>query len=148
MLSHSSPEKRNGLFKTILEPMADEVVLGDGGYLIELERCMYVRGDYWVPEVVLDHPKVVERMHKVFIRAGSEAIQGLTFWTSRNFLDEQAGRGGEVEQINRQAVRIAKSAAVDLDVSNIGVCCGAGPSAIRGLPDGMGKPTWVTNEHN
>ena len=113
MLSHSGPEKRNGLLKTILERMADEVVLGDGGYLIELERRMYVRGDYWVPEVVLDHPEVVEGLHKEFIRAGSEAIQALTFWTTRNFLDEQAGRGGEVEQINRQAVRIAKSAAAD-----------------------------------
>jgi betaine-homocysteine S-methyltransferase len=98
---------------SLLEQLADWVVLGDGGYLIELERRMYVRGDYWVPEVVLDHPEAVEALHREFIRAGSEAIQALTFWTTRNIVDEQAGRGDQTEEINRQVVRIARSAASD-----------------------------------
>ncbi len=98
----------------ITERLRGAPLLGDGGYLIELERRMYVRGDYWVPEVVLDHPEAVAQLHREFIRAGSEIIQALTFWTTRNILEGQADRGHETERANRNAVRIAKEAAEDL----------------------------------
>lgn len=77
--------------ENILDRLKNGLVLGDGGYLIELERRMYVRGDYWVPEVVVDYPEAVADLHREFIRAGSEVIQALTFWTTRNILKDQAG---------------------------------------------------------
>ena len=32
------------------------MILGDGGYLIELEKRGYVKAGPWTPEVVLEHP--------------------------------------------------------------------------------------------
>ncbi len=95
----------------ILDKLAQGPVLGDGGYLIELERRTYVKGQYWVPEVVLDNPEALAQLHTEFLRAGSEVLQALTFWTSRNILDDKAGRGVDTERLNRDAVRIAKEAA-------------------------------------
>ena len=37
-----------------------------------------------------------------------KVIQALTFWTARNILKDQAGRGSETEKINCQAIKIAK----------------------------------------
>ena len=98
---------------TFLDRLRAGPVLGDGGYLIELERRMYVRGNNWVPEVILDHPEAVSELHREFLRAGSEVLQALTFWTTRNILEGQASRGDEAERANRQAVHIARQAAGD-----------------------------------
>lgn len=59
-------------------------------------------------EVVVDYPEAVADLHCEFIHAGSEVIQALTFWSTRNILKDQAGRGSETEKINRQAIKIAK----------------------------------------
>ena len=37
---------------------AGEVILGDGGYVVELEKRGYVKAGPWTPEVVLEHPDV------------------------------------------------------------------------------------------
>ena len=44
------------LIKTILERLDDgEVIIGDGGYITEMERRGYATAGVWVPEVNVEH---------------------------------------------------------------------------------------------
>jgi betaine-homocysteine S-methyltransferase len=94
----------------LLERLAEGTVLGDGGYVLELEKRGYVQAGPFTPEVCIEHPEVVEQLHQEFIRAGSDVIQALTFYASEEKLST-VGLGGKCEEINRAAVRIAKHAA-------------------------------------
>jgi len=47
-------------------------------------------------------------------------------------------------QICRQEWNEFSRKAYDLGVSYLGGCCGAGPSAIRGMAEALGKSTWLT----
>ncbi|MBA3629016.1 MAG: homocysteine S-methyltransferase family protein [Actinobacteria bacterium] len=98
----------------ILERLADGVVLGDGGYLLELERRGYVRAGPFTPEVSITHPGALEELHREFLLAGAEVLQALTFYASEDKL-ATVGLGGKVDDINREAVRIAKSVAAEGD---------------------------------
>ncbi len=42
---------------SILELLAQRPVIGDGGYITELERRGYVKAGLWTPEVVVEHPQ-------------------------------------------------------------------------------------------
>ena len=96
--------------RSIVDRLVEEPVLGDGGYLVELERRGYVETGKWLPTVVLDHPGVLRQLHQEFIRAGSEVLQALTFFANRHSLESRAGRGREAEKLNRDAVSIAREA--------------------------------------
>jgi len=100
-------------------------VLGDGGYLIELERRGYVesgsrrekvgtgRGSgQFTPEVVIEQPDALRELHREFLRAGSQALQALTFFGTREKLN-RAGYGAQTETINRAAVQLARAVAGD-----------------------------------
>lgn len=42
----------------ILERLdAGEVVVGDGGYVLQLERRGYVKAGNWTPEAAVEHPE-------------------------------------------------------------------------------------------
>ena len=69
------------------------IVLGDGGYLIELERRGYVdsgsgrekvgtgRGSgQFTPEVAIENPEALRELHREYLRAGSQVLQALTFY--------------------------------------------------------------------
>ena len=58
----------------ILERLSKGVVLGDGGYLLELEKRGYVQAGPFTPEVVLEHPAAVTELHKEFLDAGAEVL--------------------------------------------------------------------------
>ena len=46
------------LVKTILERLNDgEVIIGDGGYITEMERRGYATAGPWTPEVNVEHPQ-------------------------------------------------------------------------------------------
>src|SRR6266571_4674155 len=79
-------------------------VLGDGGYLLELEKRGYVRAGPFTPEVSIEQPEALVQLHREFIRAGAEVIQALTFYASEDKL-ATVGLGGRVDDINRAAVR-------------------------------------------
>ncbi len=98
-------------------------VLGDGGYLIELERRGYVdsgsgrekvgtgRGSgQFTPEVAIEHPDALRALHREFLDSGSRVLQALTFFATREKLT-RAGYGNETEAINLAAVRLAKDVA-------------------------------------
>ncbi|HEY4950857.1 MAG TPA: homocysteine S-methyltransferase family protein [Candidatus Acidoferrales bacterium] len=98
--------------KGILERLSEGVVLGDGGYLLELEKRGRVRAGPFTPEVALNNPESLLELHREFRDAGAEVLQALTFYASRDKL-ATVGMGERVEELNRAAVRIAKQAADD-----------------------------------
>src|SRR6185436_147169 len=111
--------------KPIINLLKQNVVLGDGGYLIELERRGYVesgsgrekvgtgRGSgQFTPEVAIENPDALNDLHREFLKAGSQVLQALTFFGTREKLS-RAGYGKETEAINAAAVKIAKEIAGD-----------------------------------
>jgi betaine-homocysteine S-methyltransferase len=98
----------------ILERIERGVVLGAEGYLFELERRGYLQAGPYVPEVVLEHPEAVKELHREFLRAGSEVMVALTYYAHRDKL-RAIGREGELEQLNREAVRLAVEVAAEGD---------------------------------
>ena len=112
--------------ENILERIAkQDVVLGDGGYLLELERRGWVdsgsgrekvgtgKGSgQFTPEVAIENPEALRQLHREFLNAGSEVLQALTFFGTREKLN-RAGYGEQTEAINSAAVRIAREVAGD-----------------------------------
>lgn len=98
--------------KGILERLKDGPVLGDGGYLLELEKRGWVRPGPFTPEVAIVYPNALRELHIEFREAGAEVLQALTFYASRDKL-ATVGLEDRVEDINRSAVRIAKEVAGD-----------------------------------
>jgi betaine-homocysteine S-methyltransferase len=86
--------------------LAAGVVLGAEGYVFELERRGYIQAGPYVPEVVLDFPGAVRELHREFLRAGADVMVALTYYAHREKL-RQVGREGDLEAMNRQAVRLA-----------------------------------------
>ena len=62
----------------ILERLADGIVLGDGGYLLELEKRGYVQAGPFTPEVSVTHPEALAQLHREFMLAGADGLQ--TMW--------------------------------------------------------------------
>ncbi|MBI3474536.1 MAG: homocysteine S-methyltransferase family protein [Acidobacteria bacterium] len=98
--------------KGILERLKDGPVLGDGGYLLELEKRGWVRPGPFTPEVAIVYPNALRELHIEFREAGAEVLQALTFYASRDKL-ATVGLEDRVEDINRSAVRVAKEVAGD-----------------------------------
>lgn len=98
--------------KGILERLKEGPVLGDGGYLLELEKRGWVRAGPFTPEVALMYPEALRELHVEFREAGSEVLQALTFYASRDKL-ATVGLADRLEDLNRAAVRIAREVAGD-----------------------------------
>jgi betaine-homocysteine S-methyltransferase len=99
---------------TILQRLAEGPVLGDGGYLLELEKRGYVQAGPFTPEVVIEHPDALAQLHREFLRAGAEVLQTMTFYASDDKL-ATVGMQGRVDDINRNAVQIARGVASEGD---------------------------------
>ena len=96
--------------KNILQKLKEGPLLGDGGYLLELEKRGWVRAGPFTPEVVLTNPEALKQLHIEFREAGAEVLQALTFYASRDKL-ATVGLEDRLEDLNRAAVRIAKDVA-------------------------------------
>src|SRR5437763_2805114 len=94
----------------ILDRLKKGVVQGAEGYVFELERRGYIKAGPYVPEVVLDFPEAVKELHREFLRAGAEVMVALTYYAHREKL-KIVGREGDLEEMNRTAVRIANQVA-------------------------------------
>jgi betaine-homocysteine S-methyltransferase len=108
--------------RTLAERLAAGQVLGAEGYVFELERRGYVKAGPYVPEVVLDAPDAVLELHREFLRGGAEVMVALTYYAHREKL-RQVGREGDLEAMNRQAVRLARQAAAEGDALVAGNVC-------------------------
>lgn len=94
----------------ILERLSQGVVLGDGGYVLELERRGHVQAGPYTPEVAIEAPVALRELHSEFRRAGAEVLQTLTFYGEEAKLAVQ-GLEHRAEDINRAAVEAARSVA-------------------------------------
>src|SRR5947208_12767524 len=139
--------------ENILERIAQQgCVLGDGGYRIELERGGWVDGGpgiervvtgkgcgQFTPELAIEHPDALRELYHEFLNSGSQVLQALTFFGTREKLN-RAGYGEQTEAINVAAVRIARevagsSALVAGSVSRTQVFEREGPSAAGHVRD-------------
>jgi betaine-homocysteine S-methyltransferase len=92
------------------------------GYLFELERRGYLQAGAFVPEAVLDHPEVVEQLHRDFVHAGSDVVEAFTYYAHREKL-RIIGREKDLEPMNRQALAIAKKVADETGTLFAGDIC-------------------------
>jgi betaine-homocysteine S-methyltransferase len=98
--------------RTLEQRLAEGVVIGAEGYVFELERRGYVKAGPYVPEVILDAPDALRQLHRELLRAGSDVMVALTYYAHRDKLKD-VGRAGELEAMNRRAVRIANEVAAE-----------------------------------
>jgi betaine-homocysteine S-methyltransferase len=106
----------------LLERLEQGPVICAEGYLFELERRGYLQAGAFVPEVVLDHPELVAQLHREFVHAGSDVVEAFTYYAHREKL-RLIGKEDELEEINRQALRIAADVARESDALLAGDIC-------------------------
>jgi betaine-homocysteine S-methyltransferase len=106
----------------LLERLEQGPVICAEGYLFELERRGYLQAGGFVPEVVLDHPEKVAELHREFVHAGSDVVEAFTYYAHREKL-RLIGKEHLLEQINRQALGIAKEVASDSGALLAGNVC-------------------------
>lgn len=107
MAESASPNKGG-----LLERLARGPVICAEGYLFECERRGYLQAGAFVPEAVLDHPEIVTQVHRDFVHAGSDVVEAFTYYAHREKL-KIIGKEHLLEQMNRQALRIAKEVAAE-----------------------------------
>ena len=107
---------------SLVERLEQGPVICAEGYVFEMERRGYVQAGAYVPEVVLDHPHAVTELHREFMYAGSDVIEALTYYAHRDKL-RIVGREGDLEEINRRALQLAKDVAAEGDALVAGNIC-------------------------
>jgi betaine-homocysteine S-methyltransferase len=121
----------------LLEALAQGPVVCAEGYLFECERRGYLQAGAFVPEVVLEHPEVVEELHREFVHAGSDVVEAFTYYGHREKL-RVIGKEDILEPLNRQALAIASKVARDTGTLLAGNLCNTnvyepGPAAERAV---------------
>ncbi|MBA2741332.1 MAG: homocysteine S-methyltransferase family protein [Actinobacteria bacterium] len=106
----------------LLERLDQGAVICAEGYLFELERRGYLQAGAYVPEVVLEHPELVAQLHREFVHAGSDVVEAFTYYAHREKL-RIIDKEHLLEQMNRQALAIAKEVADDTGTLLAGDIC-------------------------
>jgi len=106
----------------LLERLEQGAVICAEGYLFELERRGYLQAGAFVPEVVLEHPELVTQLHREFVHAGSDVVEAFTYYAHREKL-RMIDKEHLLEQMNRQALAIAKEVADDTGTLLAGDIC-------------------------
>ncbi|XP_076096217.1 S-methylmethionine--homocysteine S-methyltransferase BHMT2-like [Mytilus galloprovincialis] len=97
-------------------------ILNTEGYMWEFGRRGYLKYGAYTPEVVLEHPNLVESMYREFVHAGSDVVQAFTYFGHREKL-KSVGREEDLETLNRTALRLARKVADDTDkIMAAGIC--------------------------
>jgi betaine-homocysteine S-methyltransferase len=104
------PRKASPASPGLLERLAAGPVICAEGYLFEFERRGYLQAGAFVPEVVLEHPDLVEGLHRDFVHAGSDVVEAFTYYAHRAKL-KIVGREKDLARINRAALAIARTVA-------------------------------------
>jgi len=106
----------------LLDSLAHGPLVCAEGYLFECERRGYLQAGAFVPEVVLDHPEVVEELHREFVHAGSDVVEAFTYYGHREKL-RVIGKEDVLEPLNRQALSIAARVASETGTLVAGNLC-------------------------
>jgi methionine synthase / methylenetetrahydrofolate reductase(NADPH) len=116
--------------RSFLERLHSEILVFDGamgtslyGLGVHLGRCF--------DALNIEDPDLVRQVHEDYIQAGALVIQTNTFGANPFKLKEHQ-KGDQLEEINRQGVRIARQAAGD----NVLVAASVGPLGIKMEPWG------------
>jgi len=123
--------------KGLLERLAAGPVIGDGGFIFQLEKRGYVKAGPWTPEATVENPDAVRELHREFLRAGSDVMQAFTFYASEDKLTDRGNTAGEkigVKAINKAAAKIAREVAAEGDALTLG-----GLSQTPNYLEGAGK---------
>ena len=94
----------------ILELLKEDIVLGDGGAIFEMERRGYVSAGPYTPEVCIENPDALRQLQTDFARAGAQVLQALTYYAHEEKLRD-IGREGALAEINSAAIHIASNVA-------------------------------------
>jgi betaine-homocysteine S-methyltransferase len=122
----------------LLERLEAGSVICAEGYLFEFERRGYLQAGAFVPEVVLEHPELVAELHREFVHAGSDVVEAFTYYAHREKL-RIVGKEHLLEEINRQALRIAGDVARETgallagDICNTNVYSRDEADTVRGM---------------
>src|SRR5215468_10091042 len=114
--------QRKSTMPELLQRLARGPVICAEGYLFELERRGYLQAGAFVPEVVLEHPELVEQLHREFVHAGSDVVEAFTYYAHREKL-RIIGRESDLEPMNRAALAIARTVARDTGTLLAGDIC-------------------------
>lgn len=106
----------------LLERLERGPVICAEGYLFELERRGYLQAGAFVPEVVLEHPELVAQLHREFVHAGSDVVEAFTYYAHREKL-RLVDKEHLLEEMNRQALAIAKEVAAETGALFAGDIC-------------------------
>jgi betaine-homocysteine S-methyltransferase len=98
--------------KGVIERLSEGIVLGDGGYIIELERRGWVVTGAFTPKISMTHPEAVRELHMEMKNAGCDMLQVMALYASREKL-ATVGYGDFTQEINQAATNIAKEVAGD-----------------------------------
>jgi betaine-homocysteine S-methyltransferase len=107
---HAPTAKVKTSGRDLLARLREGAVICAEGYVFELERRGYLQAGAFVPEVLFDHPEVVEQLHMDFVHAGSDVTEALTYYVHREKL-RVIGREKDLVPMNRAALAIAKKVA-------------------------------------
>jgi betaine-homocysteine S-methyltransferase len=118
----ATKQKTSSRTPGLLERLAKGPVICAEGYLFEFERRGYLQAGAFVPEVVLEHPDLVEELHRDFVHAGSDVVEAFTYYAHRAKL-RIIGREKDLERINRTALRLAKKVARETGTLFAGDIC-------------------------
>src|SRR5450631_966762 len=119
---NKTPAARRPLSRDLLGRLARGAVICAEGYVFELERRGYLQAGAFVPEVLTEHPEVVEQLHMDFVHAGSDVTQALTYYVHREKL-RVIGREKDLLKMNRKALAIARKVARKTDTLFAGDLC-------------------------
>ena len=93
--------------------LEDTGVVCAEGYLFEMERRGYLTSGEFVPEVALENPEALKRLHKDFQHAGSDVVVAFTYNGHREKM-RIIGKEDLLEPLNRAALQIANEVAADV----------------------------------
>ncbi|MBA2642532.1 MAG: homocysteine S-methyltransferase family protein [Actinobacteria bacterium] len=120
----------------LLERLEQGPVICAEGYLFELERRGYLQAGAFVPEVVLEHPELVEQLHREFVHAGSDVVEAFTYYAHREKL-KMIDKEHLLEEMNRQALAIAGRVASETETLLAGDICNTNAFAPDEDPSGV-----------
>lgn len=119
-------------------------VIGDGGYVFEMEWRGWVYAGPWTTEVNVSEPMAVQMLHKEFARAGADVIQAFTFYSSEDKIQTNKGVKFSAEEINRAACKNAFAVKTEMmEKNNHSLMVAGGLSQTPAYLQGLGREAVV-----